>query len=83
MRELGTLREQKKALEHRIADLFALIAKHGEEGVSLGSEWAAAMSRRETNAERMPQVVLPTSPPVSTVPPPSPGGARALPTPPQ
>lgn len=38
MRELGTLREQKKALEHRIADLFALIAKHGEEGVSATSE---------------------------------------------
>ncbi|EIW68349.1 hypothetical protein TREMEDRAFT_71976 [Tremella mesenterica DSM 1558] len=29
MQELGQLREQKRALEHQISDLFALKAKHG------------------------------------------------------
>lgn len=29
MKELGQMREQKKALEHQISDLFALKAKHG------------------------------------------------------
>ena len=28
MKELGQMREQKKALEHQISDLFALKAKH-------------------------------------------------------
>lgn len=31
IRELGQMREQKKVLEHQIADLFALKAKHGDE----------------------------------------------------
>ncbi|ORY35687.1 hypothetical protein BCR39DRAFT_511504 [Naematelia encephala] len=30
MKELGEMREQKRALEHQISDLFALKAKHGE-----------------------------------------------------
>jgi hypothetical protein len=34
LKELGTMREQKKALEHQIADLFALKAKHGDDIVS-------------------------------------------------
>lgn len=28
MKDLGQMREQKKALEHQISDLFALKAKH-------------------------------------------------------
>lgn len=34
MKELGQLREERKALEHQISDLFALKAKHGGRDVS-------------------------------------------------
>ena len=34
MKELGTLREERKALEHQISDLFALKAKFGGADVS-------------------------------------------------
>lgn len=45
MRELGELREQKKVLQHQIADLFSLMAKHGEENVSLGLEQKLTAAR--------------------------------------
>jgi hypothetical protein len=35
MKELGSLREERKTLEHQISDLFALKAKHGGSQVSL------------------------------------------------
>jgi hypothetical protein len=36
MTELGRMREEKKALEQNISDLFALKAKHGMERGSVG-----------------------------------------------
>ncbi len=37
MKELGQMREQRKALEHQISDLFALKAKHGADDSRRGS----------------------------------------------
>ena len=42
MQELGQLREQKRALEHQISDLFALKAKHSSGGSGNNSRRGSA-----------------------------------------
>jgi len=45
MKELGKMREEKKALEHQISDLFALKAKHGAGSGNNVSEACSSLQR--------------------------------------